>query len=288
MTALPEADISRRNAFTLVELLVVIAIIAALIALLLPALNRARETANQIKCASNLRQMGLSMLQYANEHKQAVMPFNPFAAPTPANGHYSADANSYYGNGIYPPDSSVWGMIYYGGYIKSRFVTRCPRDKVVANGQGHQGAFSPWNNSVQEWGMCGYAYNYMGLGSNYGEVGFVPPGPKGWVAQPTWSPFVHEWVGLKLHHIKKPAETYWMMDGSDDPTMSSSSVFYGWGFGVIEKFVPRRHLKRGLNMLWIDGHVTFLDGVEACDHNGYQEVKFPNPADRPPRWDDQI
>src|SRR5687767_12248356 len=73
--------ISRKSGFTLVELLVVIAIIAALIALLLPALNRARETANQIKCASNLRQQGLAMLQYANEHKHAVMPFNPFAAP---------------------------------------------------------------------------------------------------------------------------------------------------------------------------------------------------------------
>lgn len=81
--------------FTLIELLVVIAIIAILAAMLLPALNRARETAQTLACASNAKQMWYLVNYYVGDNKE-YFP-SPYWTGTTYNG---SNYNSYFNDNI--------------------------------------------------------------------------------------------------------------------------------------------------------------------------------------------
>jgi prepilin-type N-terminal cleavage/methylation domain-containing protein len=94
-------------AFTLIELLVVIAIIAILAAILFPVFAQARERARTTQCLSNMKQLGMALMQYVQDY-DGTYPFYP--------GPITATR----------PDLYVWSI--FQPYVKNGSVLRCPSD----------------------------------------------------------------------------------------------------------------------------------------------------------------
>jgi len=115
----------KQSAFTLIELLVVIAIIAILAAILFPVFAQAREAARKTSCLSNTKQLGLSIMMYAQDYDETY-PCNQWdgmKVGTADNAAHSADFISV--------DTWMWEIL---PYIKNRDILKCPSDPNPKSG----------------------------------------------------------------------------------------------------------------------------------------------------------
>ena len=109
----------RSAGFTLIELLVVIAIIAILAAILFPVFARARDKARQASCMSNLKQIGLALMQYAQDYDESH-PGVWFGPVSKQPWSQPSDATTFYKwmDAVYP-------------YVKNEQVFHCPSDGAI-------------------------------------------------------------------------------------------------------------------------------------------------------------
>jgi len=230
------------SAFTLVELLVVIAIIAILAAILFPVFARARENARRSSCQSNLKQIGLGLLQYSQDYDEKLVRkrYGP-------GGDGRSDADNYkWMDAIFP-------------YVKSTQLFSCPSDPPVThsydNGNYPYVYYKDYTGSDPNI-TSDILYGSYAINAYYGTGGGGPANDS------------------TLSSLQDPAGTIWVVDGFKVDNQSHDagySILFGefdqpnffnisggkCGLLRYGSCVMERHLDT-TNVLFTDGHVKAL------------------------------
>jgi len=224
-----------RRGFTLIELLVVIAIISILAAILFPVFARAREQARKASCMSNLKQIGLAVMMYAEDYDETY----PMA--------YMGYTGGYFYDVLDP-------------YIKNDQVWICPTAGVIT----YEGAIKGGGGYV--WNICGTSYVSHGDIGN--GMGWAPTHPCTQSGDPyiklSGVPFASQTVLMS-----DPASNGYTGNGTQ-----LAPVIYGLDYlpvlhgGRVGPFYkspvePLTSQEGGGNYLFADGHVKFLAAASA-------------------------
>ena len=245
-----ERDPPSRHGFTLIELLVVIAIVAILASLLLPAITRAKEKAQVVKCISNLKQIGLGLSLYVDDNTSTFPPrdtqqFSPSAA-------YKDYARSLGGKDAKPQFISAAKATNRPLY---RYVTafdtfRCPADKgqefPINNFYGE----GPWKPSNYEARGCSYRFNAW----LFEEGTRKPPADS-----------IYNLAGKKESWVLEPSRFIAL---HEPPALVYGDQFYHWHYARGRTTVTRSELEKDNQkfvsvIAFVDGHAAQHDFTKA-------------------------
>jgi prepilin-type N-terminal cleavage/methylation domain-containing protein/prepilin-type processing-associated H-X9-DG protein len=214
---------NKQSGFTLIELLVVIAIIAILASILFPVFGRARENARRSSCMSNLKQIGLGMLQYTQDFDERF-PAPRQSTPTSDPSYDTWGGETQNDNGT--PARASWRQKIFP-YVKSAQLFRCPsntaNEKVSDQGYDNVPAMPR-----------SYLINRNIYASNQGTMN----------------------QGMPLATLTEAATKIAVAEG---PTGASdyagvSIKFSGWTPALFRERIYAGHLATA-NFLYCDGHV---------------------------------
>jgi prepilin-type N-terminal cleavage/methylation domain-containing protein/prepilin-type processing-associated H-X9-DG protein len=225
-----------RHAFTLIELLVVIAIIAILASLLLPALARAKEAAKRITCVNDLKQLGLSVVMYADDHDG----FYPMRV-----GPWQGDAKALSPSKQTAGGTSNYWPLQLQPYYHETKILYCPSDVAEPENFGKNSAFDALR-AKRSYLFNGFNDYFGGMANANGKAM-----PEGEIRETSETILFGEKEGVKVASTE--AAHYWM-------------DFYGGDeFYEVEQ---TRHNKvngigNGSNYAFADGSARFLRFGEA-------------------------